>query len=510
MSNTTTPPADPLPRLPTGIEGLDVLTGGGLPLGESTLLCGATGTGKSLLGLQFLAAGISQFGEPAVFVTFDVSPAKIRRFAAGFGWDIEAWERSGDWAFVDASPSSEREVLVGEQFDLEPLVARITAAVRDTGAKRVVLDTITAVSARLGTALLVRGELRRVITALDDLGVTALIGAERDEGAIALTRLGVEEFVADNIIILRYVQADERRRRTIEVLKLRGGRHVSGAAPFAIMDLRGAVVIVLAEIPLAHTSSDRRVSIGKPGLDVMCGGGALHASVTLISGTTGAGKSLLAAEFLAAAGPHERMLLISFEESPDQITRNARGWGIDLDALRASGRLEVACLYAWSAPAERHLVQVADAIDAHRPDRLVIDGLTAVEGVTNATAFHRFVSGLTAYVKQRSITTLYTSTPHQFVTRSATDIGTSTLLDSIIMLRFVEIYGELHRAIAVLKLRGSNHDKTIRRLIIASDGSHIGAPFRTTTGILGGASLPLAGTELERPHPPGDEEGLGA
>jgi len=488
----------PLPRLATGIDGLDALTDGGLPEGETTLLCGTTGTGKTVLALQFLAAGINQFDQAAVFVTFEQGPEALRRVAATLGWDVRAWEAAGAWTFVDAAPSTEREVVIGEDFDLEPLIARIAAAVRKTSAKRVVLDTLTTVHARLGDATRVRAELRRMIVALADLGVTAIITAEREDDYGPVARYGVEEFVSDNVIVLRFVLSGERRRRTLEVLKFRGMDHALGAYPFAIIENRGVVIIVLSEIQLDYPSSPARVSMGNPQLSEMCGGGALQASVILISGATGTGKSLLALEFLTAGSDEDRALLIAFEESPEQIARNARGWGLGVDTLLASGRLRIQCQYPASATVERHLVTIADAIDEYKPTRLVVDGLSAIRHVANDRVFHEFVMAITALVKERQIVSVFTSAPQLLGGVSASDIEASTLLDTIILLRFIEIYGELHRGIAILKMRGSDHDKTIRSLEIGPTGSRIGAPYRTTTGIIAGAALQLIGPEGAR------------
>lgn len=487
-----------LQRLQTGIDGLDAVSGGGLPAGESTLVCGTSGTGKSVLAMQFLALGILRFGQPAVYVTFEQAPAKLRASAASLGWDVAAWEARGAWTFVDASRPAEREVMIGAAPDLEPLIARIADAIRRVGARRVVLDTLTSMHARLGDTTLVRAELHRVIGALEQLGVTAIITAERDSDDGPVARYGVEEFVADNIIILRNVLDAERRRRTLEVLKFRGAQHATGEFPFAILEDRGLEIVVLGQTALTYPSSQTRISMGNARLDEMLGGGAFQASVTLISGATGTGKSLLALEFLAAGGEDDRALLIAFEESADQITRNARGWNLDLGALQAAGRLRLQCQYASSAAIEHHLVAIGDLIDEFEPTRLAIDGLTAIRHVTTPAMFHEFVAGLTALVKRRQIACVFTVAPKLLAVSSASDIEASTLLDAIILLRFIEIYGELHRGIAILKMRGSDHDKTIRALHIGSSGSRIGAPFRTTTGIITGGALQLLGTEGER------------
>ena len=230
----------------------------------------------------------------------------------------------------------------------------------------------------------------------------------------------------------------------------------------------------------------------------MCDGGALQASVILISGPTGTGKSLLALEFLTAGDENDRALLIAFEESAEQIARNAAGWGLDLNAMQASGRLRMHCQYPASATVERHLVAIADAIDTHRPTRLVVDGLSAVKHISTDQVLHEFVMAMTALVKERQIASVFTSAPDLLGAKSASDIEASTLLDTIILVRFIEIYGELDRGISILKMRGSGHDKTIRALEIGSNGSRIGEPYRTTTGIIAGTALQLLGPESDR------------
>jgi circadian clock protein KaiC len=503
-------PGSPLPRLASGIPGLDHITGGGLPEGEVTLLAGGTGTGKTVIGGQFLAAGITEFAEPGVFVTLEEPLEKIRRFMGTFGWDVPGWEAERRWAFVDASPTGEHEVVVGEDFDFTALVARVAATVEHVRAKRLVVDSLSHVLARLGDAPQVRSQLHRLVGGFEALGVTTLITAERDHEHDGVARYGVEEFVADNIVILRNVLAAEKRRRTIEALKLRGAMHRGGEFPFAILSEKGATIVALSELQLTHPSSEARVSFGNRELDAMCGGGPFQDSVILVSGPTGTGKTLLSLEFLDAADGDQRGLLVAFEESAQQLTRNARGWGHDLDRLQADGRIRVLSQYPESAPLESHLLRIQHAVDEFEPARVVVDSLSGLERDAVARDFHEFLLGLTAFLKARGITALLTTTTASLVGGgSATGIEASTLLDTIVLLRYVEVYGELRRGVAVLKMRGSTHEKTIREFTIGSHGSQIGAPFRTTTGILAGHSLQLLGEEGQRvsssfldPHQP--------
>jgi circadian clock protein KaiC len=492
------PLATQLPRLATGIGGLDYVTGGGLPRGEVTLLAGAAGTGKSVLAAQFLANGIMHSSEPGVFVTLEESPEKIRRFITTFGWDVDAWERQRAWAFVDASIGDVEEIVVGDDFDLTGLVARIASTVADIGAKRVVIESVSHVLARLGDAPRVRAQLHRFITALDALDVTTVITAERDHHYNGIARFGVEEFVADNMVILRNSLEAERRRRTIEVLKFRGAPHRSGEFPFAILPEEGVAVVALSAVELNEPTSQTRVSLGNVEIDAMCGGGLFQGCAVLISGPTGSGKSLLTLEFVTA-GHAERGLFVAFEESAAQLTRNARNWGHDLAALETSGRLRLLAQYPESAPLEAHLLRIQRAVDEFRPTRVVLDSLSGIGRSAPARDFHEFLLGLASFLKGREITTVFTTTNEALLGgASASGIEASTLLDTIIVLRYVEVYGEVRRGIAVLKMRGSDHDKAIREFTIGDRGTRLGPPFRTTTGILAGQSLQLLGAEKAR------------
>lgn len=510
--SVTEPPARPVEKFPTGIPGFDHVSGDGLPAGEATLVAGTTGTGKTVLAAQFLVAGITGFAQPGVFVAFEEPPDKIRRFMAGFGWDIGSWEADGTWAFVDATPTGEIEVVIGDDLDFGPLVARVGAAVEATGARRVVIDSLSAPLVRFGDLASVRAGLGRLVNGLDALGVTTVITVERPQDYNGVSRFGVEEFVVDNIVLLRYPLQAEHRRRTVEVLKFRGTPHRQGEYPFAI-DGTGINVIPLSSIRLHQPSSPVRVSLGNPGIDEMCGGGPFRDSVILVSGATGTGKSLVAVGFLAAAGPDDRALLVAFEESPEQLTRNAGHFGYDLEGLQAAGRLRIMSAYPESGSLEQHLVAIKAAIDEYRPTRVALDSLSALERIACTRGTHEFIVGLTAYLKQEEITGLMTTTTTSLLGgTSATGVEASTLIDMIILLRYIEVYGELRRGVTVLKIRGSDHDKTIREFVIGPHGVAVGAPFRTTSGILAGATLQLAGDETARvgamfPESPGPGAG---
>ena len=477
-----------LTKAPTGIGGFDTLSYGGLPAGRTTLVAGSSGSGKTVFAVQFLACGIRDHGEPGVFVTFEESPADIRANVAGFGWDLEAWEREGLWAFVDASPDPEIEVLESGEYDLGGLLARIAGAVRKVGARRLSIDSLGAIFSQFQDAAIVRKELFRMAHSARQLGVTAVMTAERTEEYGAIARHGVEEFLSDNVVVLRNVLDDEQRRRTIEILKFRGTDHQKGEYPFAIVDDRGIAVITLTGIELQQQSTNVRITSGSAELDEMCGGGFFRDSVILVSGATGTGKTLSVTHFVdGGARDGDRCLLLGYEESREQLFRNASGWGSDFAALEAAGALKVVCEYPEMRGLEDHLLRIKRLIEEFRPQRVAVDSLSALERMGSPKAFRQFVIGLTSFIKDESIAGLITNTTPTLVGgTSVTEAHISSLTDSIVLLRYVEMFGEMHRGIMVLKMRGSPHDKEIREVTIDGSGLHVGDAFRTVSGILSG------------------------
>jgi circadian clock protein KaiC len=477
-----------LTKAPTGISGFDSLSHGGLPAGRTTLVAGSSGSGKTVFAAQFLAAGILEHGEAGVFVTFEEPPADIRANMIGFGWDIAAWEREGRWAFVDASPDPEVEVLESGDYDLGGLLARIAGAVDKVGAKRLSIDSLGAIFSQFQDAAIVRKELFRMAHTARQLGVTAVMTAERIDEYGPIARHGVEEFLSDNVVVLRNVLDDEQRRRTVEILKFRGTDHLKGEYPFAIVGDRGIAVITLTGIELQQQSTNVRVSSGNQELDGMCGGGFFRDSVVLVSGATGTGKTLSVTHFLdGGAQAGERCLLLGYEESREQLFRNASGWGYDFAAMEEAGALHVFCEYPEMRGLEDHLLRIKRLIDDLRPQRVAVDSLSALERMGTAKAFRQFVIGLTSFIKDESITGLITNTTPTLVGgTSVTEAHISSLTDSIVLLRYVEIFGEMRRGVMVLKMRGSPHDKEIRELTIDATGMHIGSAFRTVSGILSG------------------------
>lgn len=487
-------------KLPTGIEGLDHISHGGLPKGRSTLIAGTAGSTKTIFAAQFLIEGIRKYNQPGVFVTFEEQPEDIRKNLLGLGFDVAKKEAAGMWAFVDGSPESVGETMFTGTFDLGGLLSRIENAVRKTNAERVALDSLGPLFTQLPDAGVVRGELYRIARAMRDLNVTAIITAERTEEYGEIAQFGVEEFVADNVIILRNVLEDEKRRRTIELLKFRGTHHNKGEYPFTVLPEEGIRIIPLSQMSLTQKSTDVRVTSGVVELDSMCEGGFLRDSVVLVSGATGTGKTLLVSEFMGGgAERNEKCLLFAFEESPEQLMRNATGWGIDYAEMERKGLLKIVCTYPETQGLEDHLVAIKQAIDEFKPDRLAVDSLSALERVSTPKGYREFVIGLTSFIKQDQITALLTATtPTLTGGSSITEAHISTITDSIILLRYVEIHGVVRRGLVVLKMRGSFHDKDIREFTIDGNGMHVGAPFRNVVGILAGNPQNIAESEYDR------------
>ncbi len=492
---------EPIEKLPTGIPGLDLIAEGGLPKCRSTLIAGTSGSAKTVLAVQFLAEGLLKSGENGIFVTFEESAADIRRNMIGLGWDVAKWEREGKWAFLDLSPQpGEEEHTVSGKYDFGGFLAGLEDLILQLGAKRVALDSVSGVFSQFDDPKKVRNQLLWIGARLKKLEVTCVMTAERTEEWGSVSRYGVEEFVADNVIILRNVIEEEKCRRTIQILKFRGTNHQKGLYPFTIIPGEGIQVIPLSEIELEQRSSEMRITSGSADLDAMCGGGFFRDSIVLVSGATGCGKTLMVTEFVAGGAMRgERCLLFAFEESRDQLFRNAKGWGVDFEQMERDGTLRVVSGYPEAQGLEDHLVRMRKVIDEFRPNRLAVDSLSALERISTIKGFREFVIGVTSFIKDREVAALFTSTtPSLMGGTSITEAHISTITDSIILLRYVEILGGMRRGLTVLKMRGSKHDKDIHEFTIDDEGMHVGSPFRNVTGIISGHPMHVSQSEMDR------------
>ena len=442
--NTNGPKQDTLAskgvqKIRTMIEGFDEITHGGIPEGRTTLVSGTSGTGKTLLAVQFLYHGIKYFDYPGLFVTFEESPKDIIQNAYSFGWDLESLVNQGKLFILDASPDPEGQEVVGN-FDLSALIERIQYAIGKYKARLVSIDSVTAVFQQYDAASVVRREIFRLVARLKQLSVTSIMTTERVDEYGQIARFGVEEFVSDNVVIVRNVLEGERRRRTVEILKLRGTTHMKGEYPFTITN-DGINIFPLGAMRLTQRSSNTRISSGINKLDEMCGGGFFKDSIILATGATGTGKTLLVSKFLQeGCRREERAILFAYEESRAQLSRNAYSWGIDFEEMEKKGLLKLLCSYPESAGLEDHLQMIKSEIEDFKPGRIAIDSLSALaRGVTN-NAFRQFVIGVTGYAKQEEITGFFTNTTDQFMgAHSITESHISTITDTILMLQYVEI-----------------------------------------------------------------------
>lgn len=484
-----------LEKVPTGVEGFEHLSHGGLIKGRTALVVGSSGSGKTMFSLEVIHRGMVSHKRPAVFVTFEERPDDIIRNVSSLNWSFDSAIEQGQLIIVDATVDRDIVEQVG-RYDLSGIIAQLKDAIAENHAELVVLDSIGSLFHQHDHASIIRREIHRLTDVLRELGVTSIMTAERTEEHGPISRFGIEEFVSDEVIVLRHDLQNERVRRTLQIYKMRGSRHNHSEFPFVISE-DGIKVIVQASMELSHDSTMDRVSSGNEQLDEMSGGGLFQDSIVLVSGPTGGGKTLMCATFAAEACKNqERVLLLGYEESRNQLIRNAESWGIDFGKWEQQGLLRIACQYPESRGIEGHLLDLRNAIEDFKPHRLVVDSVSAMERIADTRGFREFVIGLSSYVKQKQICSLFTCTsPELSGGESITEAHISTITDAIILLRYVGVKGALHRGILIIKMRGSQHEKDVREFHIDSQGMHIGEPFEDLPTVISGvptASPPSA------------------
>ena len=476
-------------KVATGIRGFDHVSMGGLPARRATVVAGQAGSAKTVFAAQFLAEGVRR-GQPGVFVTLEEPAQDLRANLLTLGCDLTSWERDGDWRFVDASPLARSDAPQGHApYSTETLAAQIGHAVDATGAQRLALDSLNAVLAMQEDVVAARQLLRSLIASLRAMGLTVVLTVETpgDPGG-TLSRYGVEEFVADNVVLLRNVREGSYRRRTLEVLKMRGAMHHKGDVGFTVVPGQGLVVLPITAPHQDPQAGSERVSSGNAGLDRMTNGGLLRGSSTLLSGPTGTGKTLLATQFAAeGASGGERALVIAYEETPEQVRGNGRALGHDFAAYEEQGLLDIVSLYPEVASLDDHLVEIRDLIERLQPARLVLDSLSALERLGSGVAYREFVISITSFIKTVGLASVMTAASSQLVgATSVTESHISGLIDTIVLLRHVEHQSSLKRGILVLKMRGSSHDHQIRELDVRDGDLVVGEPFAGLGGVLTG------------------------
>lgn len=487
--------ANPLPKAPTGLHGLDEITLGGLPKGRPTLVCGGAGCGKTLLAMEFLIHGALRYDEPGAFITFEETAGELAQNVRSLGFDVEALVRDGKLAFdhVQVDP---REIQETGDYDLEGLFLRIGLAIDSVGAKRVVLDTIETLFGGFSDQAVLRSELQRLFRWLKERGVTTVITGERGDGS--LTRQGLEEYVSDCVIFLDHRVHDQVSTRRVRIVKYRGTSHGTNEYPFLI-DERGISVLPVTALGLAHKVSNERVSTGIERLDTMLGGeGYYRGSSILVSGTAGAGKTGIAAHFVdATCRRGERCLYLAFEESPDQIVRNMRSQGIDLQQWIDKGLLRIEASRPGLYGMEMHLAVMHRLVDQFQPRAVVIDPISNLSSAGTTEDAHALMLRMVDFLKGAGITALLVSLTSGGQDLEATDIGISSLIDTWIVLRDIEAGGERNRGLYVVKSRGMKHSNQIREFLITSDGIRLEDVYIGPEGVLAGSAR-LAQAARER------------
>ncbi len=457
-----------LAKAPTGIQGLDEVTQGGLPRGRPTLVCGSAGCGKTLLAVEFLVRGAINYGEPGVFMAFEETAEELTQNVRSLGFDlddlIDQKKLAVDYVRVERSEIEE----TGE-YDLEGLFIRIGHAIDSLGAKRVVLDTIEVLFSGLSDTAILRAEIRRLFRWLKDKGMTAIVTGERGQGS--LTRHGLEEYVSDCVILLDHRVTEQISTRRLRIVKYRGSTHGTNEFPFLI-DNNGISVVPITSAGMDHPATDERVSAGVTGIDEMLGGaGFYRGSSVLISGPAGTGKTSIAAHFAGAACERgERCLYFSFEEAQNQIVRNLRSIGLDLERWIKAGLLHIHSARPTVYGLEMHLAQMNQAINDFRPKVLVVDPVSNFISSGTMTEAGAMLVRLIDFLKSRQITSLLTNLTHGGSNPEYTDVGISSIIDTWLLLRDVEEDGERSGLIYVLKSRGMAHSKKVRRCVLTDHG----------------------------------------
>ena len=486
MANTALKTRKKLPKSLTGIQGLDEITEGGLPKGRPTLICGSAGCGKTLLAMEFLVRGATQYNEPGVFMAFEETAKDLTQNVASLGFDLDALVAEKkivlDFVYIERSEIEE----TGE-YDLEGLFIRLGQSIDAIGAKRVVLDTIESLFAGLPNPLILRAELRRLFRWLKEKGVTAIITGERGEET--LTRQGLEEYVSDCVIVLDHRVKDQTSSRRLRVVKYRGSTHGTNEYPFLI-DEDGISIVPVTSLGLGHNVSMDRISSGISRLDTMLGGkGYFRGSTVLISGTAGTGKSSICAHFVdAACRRGERALYFSFEESPSQIIRNMHSIGIDLEQWVKKGLLCFQATRPAFAGLEMQLTMMHKATINFDPQVVVVDPLNGFVSSDNISDVKSMLMRLADFLKTKQISSMFTQLMSSSAAHETNDIAISSMVDTWLVMHDIEIGGERNRCLYIIKSRGMAHSNQVRECLITDHGVELCEVYVGAGGVLTGSA----------------------
>jgi len=470
----------------TGIPGFDEITRGGVPKGRPTLICGSAGAGKTLFAMEFLVRGATQFNEPGVFISFEESDEELATNVASLNFDLHELVAEKklvlDYVFIERSEIEE----TGE-YDLEGLFLRLDHAITSIGAKRIVLDTLEALFSALPNEAIIRAELRRLFRWLKEKGLTAVITCERGNGT--LTRYGLEEYVADCVILLDHRVHNQISTRRMRIVKYRGTSHGTNEYPFFI-DEKGFSVLPITSLSLRHKAPTERVSSGIQRLDTMLSGeGFYHGSSILLSGTAGTGKSTLAAHFVeAACARGERALFFAFEESQDQIIRNMRSIGIDLERFVKKGLLKFHNSRPSEFGLELHLAMIHKAITEFKPNVVVVDPITNFLAVADSGETKSMLTRLIDFLKLHEITAMFSSLTSAQSEIEDSQVGVSSLMDAWLLVKNIESNGERNRGLYILKARGIAHSNQVREFVLTDHGIELIDAYIGSEGVLMGTA----------------------
>jgi circadian clock protein KaiC len=479
-------PPEGLAKTPTGIGGIDQITGGGLPRGRPTLVCGTAGCGKTLFAMEFLVRGARQFDEPGVFIAFEETADELRDNVRSLGFDLDHMVRSKQ-LIVDHVRVERSEIEETGEYNLDGLFIRIAHAIETVKARRVVLDTVEALFSGFSDDAILRAELRRLFGWLKDRRVTAVITGER--GDRHLTRRGLEEYVSDCVILLDQRIHDQVTTRRLRIVKYRGTAHGTNEYPFLI-DEQGMSVLPITSLGLEHAVSDELISTGVPALDVMFGGkGFYRGTSVLMSGTAGSGKTSLAAHFAAAScRRRERCLFFAYEESEAQIVRNMRSVGLDLRPWIDKGLLQIHSARPSSHGLEMHLVAIHKLVRTLRPQAIVMDPISNLIAVGTLSETNATLVRLIDFFKASGITAMFTSLATSSPDVERSEISVSSLIDSWLLVRDLEQNGERNRTLVILKSRGMNHSNQVREFVLTSSGIELRDAYLGAHGALTGSA----------------------
>src|ERR1039458_4849374 len=475
-----------LPKSPTSIHGLDEITGGGLPKGRPTLVCGGAGCGKTLFAMEFLVRGATQYNEPGVFISFEESEKELTANVASLGFDLESLvKRKKIW--LENIRIEQSKIKQSCEYDLEGLFIRIHNAIENINAKRVGLDTIEILFSGLPNPHILRAELQRLLGWLKKKGITTIITAERGEGS--LTRQGLEEYVSDCVILLDHRVNDQSSIRRLRIVKYRGSTHGTNEYPFLI-DEDGFSVLPVTSLGLNYDTTNERISTGIPRLDTMLSGkGYYRGSTVLVSGTAGTGKTSIASQFVEVACRRgERVLYFTFEESPTQLMRNMRSIGINLDPWVKKGLLQFHATRPTLYGLESHLTTSIKLINRFEPHIVILDPINAFVMGENQTEVKTMLLRLVDFLKMKRATAFFTSLTSAADDMEKTDVYISSLIDTWLLLRDIEIGGERNRGLYVLKSRGMAHSNPIREFKLTNNGIELLDVYVGPEGVLTGSA----------------------